>query len=320
MDRTVGSPLISVGIPVFNGERYLRQAILSVLTQTVTDLELVISDNASEDGTQRICEELAASDDRIRYYRQPRNLGAAPNLNFVFERSRGHYFKWLAHDDACEPRFLEASLDALRSPGTVLACPRRIVVDADGSEIRRESFGRKLATTSPSAQFGSILQHDSSLVVLNFGLMRRPTVARTKLYGSHYGSDWPFLADMALRGRFVEVEEDLFVWRRHPEQFGAPAKHRLGTRLTLRSVFRDPNAVAEVLWKASFWNTSTALWRQVPYWRRLGRYVASVFTRRLRRNERLRCLRHIGGWIVRGRRLLVRDLLIALALLLRRSR
>src|SRR3972149_8539793 len=93
------NPRVSVGLPVFNGEQFLRQALDSVLAQTYPGFELIISDNASTDRTQDICEAYATRDKRIQYYRQSKNVGGGRNYNFVFEVSNGEYFKWLAHDD-----------------------------------------------------------------------------------------------------------------------------------------------------------------------------------------------------------------------------
>src|SRR5262245_38039803 len=97
------SPRVSIGMPVRNGEPFIADAIDSLLAQTLTDFELIICDNASTDRTQEICGEYAAQDARIRYYRNPTNLGPAQNHNKCFELSRGEYFRWHAHDDMCLP-------------------------------------------------------------------------------------------------------------------------------------------------------------------------------------------------------------------------
>ena len=101
---THGYPRVSVGIPVFNGERFLAETIESILAQTFKDFEIVISDNASTDRTEEICRSYAARDPRIRYNRNDTNRGAAWNHNRVFELARGEYFKWQSHDDFCAPR------------------------------------------------------------------------------------------------------------------------------------------------------------------------------------------------------------------------
>ena len=97
------SPLVSIGLPVYNGDRYLAEALDSILAQSFADFELIISDNASTDGTQDICETYARRDERIVYSRLPENLGAAPNYNRLVEMARGELFKWAAHDDRIKP-------------------------------------------------------------------------------------------------------------------------------------------------------------------------------------------------------------------------
>src|SRR5215831_17134423 len=103
---TAGVPVATIGIPVYNGEAYLEEAIRSALAQTADDLEVVISDNASTDRTAEICNDYAQQDSRVRYFRNPRNLGAAPNYNIVLANARGRYFKWLAHDDRISPSYV----------------------------------------------------------------------------------------------------------------------------------------------------------------------------------------------------------------------
>jgi glycosyltransferase involved in cell wall biosynthesis len=94
-------PLVSVGLPVYNGERYLSRALDSILEQSLSDFELIISDNASSDTTEAICRDYARRDPRIRYVRQRENLGAPRNWNFVVHEARGRYFKWASASDYC---------------------------------------------------------------------------------------------------------------------------------------------------------------------------------------------------------------------------
>ena len=104
---------LSIGMPIYNGDEFLKEAIESLLNQTFEDFEIIISDNASTDQTQQICRYYADLDPRIRYYRCKENLGAAWNYNRVFELSYGEYFKWAAHDDYCAPSFFERCVEAL---------------------------------------------------------------------------------------------------------------------------------------------------------------------------------------------------------------
>src|SRR5262245_31410059 len=115
-------PRVSIGVPVYNGERYLRECIDSILGQTFRDFELILSDNASTDATRTICEAYATRDPRVRYYRNEQNLGACRNFNRCVELARGDYFLWAAHDDAIAPEYLARCVEALdRDPSVVLS-------------------------------------------------------------------------------------------------------------------------------------------------------------------------------------------------------
>jgi glycosyltransferase involved in cell wall biosynthesis len=102
-------PRVSLGMPVYNGERYLEKTFDSVLAQTYKDFELVISDNGSTDRTQAICERYAKMDSRVKYHRNSKNIGIAPNFNRVYELSPSEYFKWTDYDDLLAPEFLPGS-------------------------------------------------------------------------------------------------------------------------------------------------------------------------------------------------------------------
>ncbi len=128
-------PRVSIGMPVFNGEAFLSQAIQSLLEQTYVDFELIISDNTSTDGTESICRKYALQDSRIRYVRNSENVGLESNFQRVFDLSQGELFMWAAHDDLWEPEFIEELVDLLeRSPDAALAfCRFDIIFGSDGS-------------------------------------------------------------------------------------------------------------------------------------------------------------------------------------------
>ena len=128
-------PMLTVGMPVYNADRFLAKALDSVLGQSFADFELLISDNASTDRTEAICREYAGRDRRIRYFRNERNMGAGWNFRRVYSMANGKYYKQAAHDDFCEPAFFETCIDALqrepRSDGGLhqdmrCRCERRI--------------------------------------------------------------------------------------------------------------------------------------------------------------------------------------------------
>src|SRR5262249_32665058 len=127
------SPLVTIGLPVYNSARYLRQSLDSLLAQTCADFVLVISDNASTDDTSLICQTYAATDARIRYFRNPTNIGNPRNFNRVFELTTTPYLKWSTGDDFWEPSFLARALEVMERDTAVALCyPKTWIVDAEG--------------------------------------------------------------------------------------------------------------------------------------------------------------------------------------------
>lgn len=209
---------MSIGLPVYNGEAFLGEAIESILGQTFTDFELIISDNASTDGTEAICRRFAAQDERVRYHRQERNLGAAPNYNFTFHAARGEYFKWSAHDDVIEPTMLERCVEVLDAdPDVQLAFPRTLRINATGEVMGPypDYSQMRLASERPRERFGDMVCEMHNCVAF-FGVMRRKELESTILHAAHEDGDRHLLAQLALRGTLVEVPEYLFKRRDHP--------------------------------------------------------------------------------------------------------
>lgn len=207
-------PLVSVGIPVYNGEDFLREAIDSVLAQTLTDFELVISDNGSVDGTQKICEEFARQTPLVRYFRQDKNRGAAWNYNEVFRLSRGKYFKWAAHDDLLEPRFLERCVKRLENDEDVVLCyAKSALIGEDGEFLRNVDDGFERLQQHPHER---LLGFDPRLCHPVFGVMRRSALVRTDLIGAYPDSDRTLLWQMLLAGKAAEQVDVLFLRRTHP--------------------------------------------------------------------------------------------------------
>lgn len=213
------TPLVSIGLPVFNGDRFLSQAIDSILAQSFTDFELVISDNGSTDETPDICRRYMAADPRIRYFRLDQNMGAAFNYNRVFGLSRGTYFRWAAHDDIISPYFLQMCLDAFKDhtqdvAPTAIVYPRSNWVDETGKVIRPDHC--PMRTSTASAIFRG-LQAVSNMSNGNpvFGLIPREILVKTRLIDSFITSDYVLIFELALFGNIVRVDEVLFHRRFH---------------------------------------------------------------------------------------------------------
>lgn len=212
-------PRVSIGLPVYNGENFLEAALESILSQTFEDFELIISDNASTDGTEEICRGLAKTDMRIRYYRNETNLGAAFNFNRVFELAVGEYFKWAAHDDICASDFLSKCVEALdQDRSVVLSFSRVRFIDEYGKILNTKCIElNKVCSDKPQGRFAEVVLTEHGYVEI-WGLMRSDVLKKTALIGNFYGSDRTLLAQMSLLGRFHRVPKYLFYLRDHPER------------------------------------------------------------------------------------------------------
>jgi glycosyltransferase involved in cell wall biosynthesis len=214
---SVRRPPVTIGLPVYNGELFLADALASILGQTFEDFVLVVSDNASTDATVDIVEEHAARDERIVVLRGDMNRGAAWNYNRVFAECRTPYFKWAAADDMLAPTYIERLLSALdTSPASVvLAYPHTQLVDADGVVVGE--FVDELASQPGAPPYVRVHRVASKIALGNviFALMRADALARTRLHGNYPAADYVLLAELALLGEFRVVPEPLFRRRLH---------------------------------------------------------------------------------------------------------
>jgi len=206
-------PKVSVGMPVFNAEQRLGAAVESVLGQTFRDLELIISDNASTDGTDAICREYAAKDPRVQYQRNARNLGATENFNIVFRCARGQYFKWATSNDLCDPAFIDACVKVLEERhDTVVAFPGTRLVHPDSGDAENYNVRQDLLQERPSDRFRAFLERRLMNNQL-YGLIRAEVLRKIPPLGNYFGSDLVLLAELALHGKFVELPDFLFFRR-----------------------------------------------------------------------------------------------------------
>ncbi|HKK15614.1 MAG TPA: glycosyltransferase family 2 protein [Gammaproteobacteria bacterium] len=218
--RSTEQPLVSIGIPVYNGENYLHYAIESVLAQTYSNFELIISDNASIDATQEICREFTCQDNRIGYYRNEKNLGAGPNYDNCFRLSSGKYFKWVAHDDMIDKSYLEKTVAALENnPDAVLCFTDVLRINGNNKTIDQHEFNYPgIFSSSQSRRFLAMLRYFVNNECF-FSLYRRSVLKGSELHGNYMNSDLVLMTEIALRGSFVKVAEPLFLNREHDERF-----------------------------------------------------------------------------------------------------
>lgn len=205
--------LVSVGMPVYNGERWIEDAISSLLGQTFRRFLLVISDNASTDSTGAICERFAKQDPRVRYHRNPRNVGLFQNYDRVFHLSASKYFKWAASADICKPEFLERCVAVLEArPDVVLAYPRSALFNERVELAQAYEDGMDLQDERPSERLTKLLARMRLNNVMN-GVVRSDALRGTALNRAYASSDINIVAELSMRGKFVEVPERLFFRR-----------------------------------------------------------------------------------------------------------
>ncbi len=212
-------PRLSIGLAVYNGENYLAESLEALLGQTYTDFELIISDNASSDSTAEICRRYALQDSRIRYFRQPHNIGSAPNHNFTIDQARGELFKTASHDDLYARDLLERCVDVLdEHPQVVLAHSWSAVIDGDGKLTELVPYPVKTDAPRASERLRSMLfdgwGDDEG------GVVRLDVLRRTALHGSYHFADRTFTAEIALHGPFCMVPDWLYFRREHGGQAG----------------------------------------------------------------------------------------------------
>lgn len=236
---TAEGPRLSIGVPVYNGEDYIREAIESHLEQDFGDFELVVSDNCSTDATADIVNEIASSDKRVIYSCNDDNVGGPANFNRLFRLTSGELFRWAAADDRIEPGYLKNVIAMLDDdPSVVIGHSDTLLIDPKSEPMLVMDQGYlggdgyleaiKLEPPEGDNRFQSDLPHHRVDAIVNnnhrnfyiFGIMRRAVMMQTRLHGLFYGGDRTLLVEMAMRGKFQKVPEPLFGSRSHAKNSG----------------------------------------------------------------------------------------------------
>ena len=286
-------PRITIGLPVFNRENYIADALDSLLAQTFQDFEIIITDNASTDKTGGICEEYAKNDKRITYVRNKENIGSPENFNKVFKFAAGEFFKWAASDDVCDPHFLQQCVDVFdKNKSTVLCFPKEIAIDDNGNIIPgyMDVYEKlpHLSDADPIKRFRDVtLKHHACYSV--FGLIRRSILSQTSLMGGYIGSDRVLLAQLALLGQIREVDAPIY-FRRHEGQYCALETDEA------RMTWFDPKFSGTV--------PST-------HYRYLCEYAKTIGSLSPTTKEKIRGYLYLAEWMLRKRKMLFRETVLA---------
>jgi glycosyltransferase involved in cell wall biosynthesis len=288
-------PRVSVGLPIYNGERFIPGVVNSILAQSFSDIELLISDNASTDRTGELCREYAARDQRVRYFRNTQNVGLINNHNLLVGHARGEFFMWIGADDALDKDYLTRCLDLLnRNPEAILCFAESCNVDASGRPIAREPHPKRIPLSQlktgdpdPVVRYRSIigLHHECSPL---YGLVRLNQMKQTRLQGKYADADRVYLAELAVRGRFLMIQDALFFHGEH----GQRSVYAYPTRQA-RTVLMDPSQAGKITF---------------PYWRQLAELFACVRLSGLPFGKRFGCHWETLRWMKDYRAFLFSDI------------
>ena len=285
-----GRPMVSIGLPVYNGEAYLRQVLDSVLAQTFSEFDLVISDNASTDGTEAICREYAAADPRIRYHRQVRNRGVTWNFRQAVLLSSGKYFLWTSHDDLLAPNYVERCVEVLESdPSVVLCYSNSIYMDEAGNRFEPKQQ-LEFDQLRPHQRFRRLIGLNHSCVAL-FGVIRLDVLKKTSIHGDFSDGDRCALVELGLHGNYHRIAEPLFFHREHAGRF----THQHPSRQEQTRLANPDRSIRFVY----------------PHFRILQEYALAVYRAPLSCGDRLRCYLHLLNWVRWNRRGLFGDIKFA---------
>lgn len=219
-------PKVTIGMPVYNGEKFLQKRLDSLLLQTFTDFELIISDDGSTDSTRIICEEYARKDERIRYIRQEKNMGPIWNFNFVLMKAKSKYFTWAAQDDVTLPKYLEKNIHILESDKNIVGSISKMTIfemptdDLQGNKIDIifKNFIKKLSSLVKSLDIcpinGSyakkvriILKKTSGQLI--YAVFRTSELQKSYPKENIPGSEWILFLNLLKYGDIHAIDEVL---------------------------------------------------------------------------------------------------------------
>jgi glycosyltransferase involved in cell wall biosynthesis len=288
-------PKVSLGLPVYNGEKFIVATLNSIINQTYTNFELTICDNCSTDGTEEICRGFAEKDSRITFIKNEKNIGASGNFNKVFNVSNGKYFKWATHDDVLKPEFLERCVEVLEKYYDVYLCyTKRIIINEKDEELDFVSDGLFLNQNETSGRYRHFLKrfrYTTRWAIPVLGLFRKSELEKTRLLGAYPAADTMILCEIALRGKLYEIDEYLFMSRKHEQM-----SNKANTTAAKLAVFYDPKNRGKV---------------QLPRWKWLIENKNSIDLAPLILSSKLKCYSSLFLWSIFRLKSLIVDLIKA---------
>ena len=292
----MNKPLVSIGLPVYNGERYIESALDSILEQSYSNIEIIVCDNASTDRTQDILKKYMSKDSRISYFRHDENYGAAKNYNSTFEKSNGKYFKWAAHDDSLDVDYISRCVCELENDADlVLVQPRTGQIDQFGEQTGHEYVHSAdvIKSCSVGSKLYRTLTIDKGSWTRIFGVIRTDVLKDTPLIDNYIGSDLTLLGELGLRGKVRDIDDVLF-WRRDHNNTSTTGQF---TSRRKRWVWFDTSHNPRI---------------SLPEWRLNLEMYKSIFRQNISSGTKARCCSVLAQRMWKKKRLLVKDLYFAL--------
>lgn len=208
----MSDPLVTVGIPVFNGEKSILAALESISNQSYKNIEIIVSDNCSTDRTAFVVNNYAKENPNVKLIIQENNVGLTNNFNYLASQAQGKYFMWAAHDDTRDPTYIAKCVSKLeRSDKYGLCAPRAKVKSNNGEKaIWQSCLPKELQSTSEVKRFKSAVREFPAVAM--YGVYRTSQIRQTSLLPNIVGSDLLFIQDLVLACAFVEIEEYLFFY------------------------------------------------------------------------------------------------------------
>jgi len=222
----MNDPKITIGVPIYNGERFIRKRLDSILFQTFSNFELIISDNASTDSSSNICQEYVKKDKRIKYFLQKKNINTWKNFEFVLNKASSKYFVWAAVDDSWKPEFLEKTINALESNKNLMGCLTKIQSYQFQNELQTSNVDSKFRNFSRSILgifrsydaypfFGTYEEKVRKLLttagyMILYAVFRIDVVKKSWISESFVALDVAFALNVLKYGDFEVINEPLF--------------------------------------------------------------------------------------------------------------
>ncbi len=294
----MATPKVSIGMPVYNGERLLRRALDALVSQDFADFELIVSDNASTDSTADICATYARFDSRIRYTRQATNIGPAANFRYVLEQANAPLYMWAAHDDVWQPQFLSANYDVLATQNDVtLSISEVEFVNEDGHIINFVTPGTTPLLKDPRQNLIDYLD-DPAGNSRFYGLHRTEVIRQCyPQERAMWAHDWLVMARTLKFGKHFQVPGCLF--QRSPDGASSDAERLI--RKYHKSWFIQKMPMLPFTWAIltdPLVPRSWGVWRPLWKWNQIymkDRYLRVRHHLHLWRDDMRRSVRRLRG-------------------------